>query len=152
MSDSLFIGSGYLTVIKEEKAQIRKDRQASTTSPEVSEPADARSQPTYFGIVALSGRFVLRDPQAELEAARVVEGGHGHAPADELREAVRDLGYHGDVVSLVVVGDPGTVGDCGVKRAPVMACISTGTVPRNCPGVPSGFLISACGSTNTVVS
>lgn len=50
--------------------------------------------------------FVLRDPQAELQAARVVEGGHGHASADELREAVRDLGDRGDVVHLVVIGNP----------------------------------------------
>lgn len=81
----------------------------------------------------------------------MVEGRHGHASADELRETVCDLGYHGDVVSLVVVGDPGMVGNCGMERAPVMADISTGNVSRNCPCAPRDFLISTWWTANKAV-
>lgn len=36
----------------------------------------------------------------------MVEGSHGHAFGDELLETVRDLGYHGDVVNLIIVSYP----------------------------------------------
>lgn len=62
----------------------------------------------YFRIIALGCRLILCDPQAELQTPRVVERGHGHASADEFRETVRDLGYHGDVVNLIIVSDPAT--------------------------------------------
>lgn len=57
----------------------------------------------------LGRRFVFRNAQAKLETPRVVERRHGHAFADELGEAVRDVGYHGDVVNLIIVCYPGIV-------------------------------------------
>lgn len=61
---------------------------------------------TYFRIILVSGCFILYGPQAKLQTPGVVEGGHGHASADELGETVRDLGYGRDVVHLIVVGNP----------------------------------------------
>lgn len=65
----------------------------------------------YFGIVVFGSRFVFLNTQAKLETPSVVERRHGHAFADKLGEAVGDVGYHGDVVNLVVVRYPEGMGN-----------------------------------------
>ena len=61
--------------------------------------------------------FILCDTQAKLQTPCVVERGHGHASADEFWETVRDLGYHGDVMNLIVVSNPVTTSSCEIKNS-----------------------------------
>lgn len=46
----------------------------------------------------------------------MVEGSHGHASDDEFRETVRDLGYHGDVMNLIIVSNPVVMFNCEIKK------------------------------------
>jgi hypothetical protein len=45
----------------------------------------------------------------------MIERRHGHASVDELRETVRDLGYPGDVMNLIV-SNPDRTLNCEVKK------------------------------------
>lgn len=62
----------------------------------------------YFRIVVFSCCFIFGDAQAKLQTPGMVERCHGHAFADEFWQTVRELGYHGDVVNLIVVSNPVT--------------------------------------------
>lgn len=99
---------------------------------------------SYLRIIVLGCCFILCDPQTELKASCIVEGCHGHASVDELRETVRDLGYHGDVVNLIIVSNSVIMVNCDMQRTSVRILFLQLTCPEIVlvPQVISPFLLA----------